>query len=180
MALAGDPFECLPGAGIRVDRRRTPKLPAVGSKSVARVCIRCGVELGRTRRKVCDSCLSAYDGERTAKLSSGGRETLAAMRASENDPARSPEARAKLAAASRERMRAIRGWEREHGKTFDAERYETEILPAIQALTVPALMAKTGLSQHYCWQVRSGRKRLHSMHWETVRGTADSTTVLTD
>jgi hypothetical protein len=90
------------------------------------------------------------------------------MRASSQDPARSAEARAKLVATSRERMRAIRAWEREHGKGFDTERYASEIVPTIQALTVPALMAKTGLSQHYCWQVRAGRKRLHPMHWDAI------------
>jgi hypothetical protein len=90
------------------------------------------------------------------------------MRASENDPARSPEARAKQAAASRERMQEIRAWEREHGKGFDEERYAAEILPAIQAITVPALVARTGLSQHYCWQVRAAKKRLHPMHWNAV------------
>ncbi len=61
-----------------------------------------------------------------------------------------------------------RAWEREHGKVADQERYESEILPAIQRLTVPALMAITGLSQHRCWQVRTGRKRAHAMHWEGV------------
>jgi hypothetical protein len=90
------------------------------------------------------------------------------MRASENDPARSAEAKAKRAEASRQRMRAIRSWEREHGKGFDAERYANEIVPAIQASTVPALMATTGLSQHYCWQVKAARKRLHPMHWDRI------------
>jgi hypothetical protein len=59
-------------------------------------------------------------------------------------------------------------WEREHGKGFDVVRYEAEIMPAIGALTVPALVAKTGLSTHYCWQVRSGRKRMHPMNWAAV------------
>ncbi len=66
-------------------------------------------------------------------------------------------------------MAAIRAWEREHGKVSDSARYESEILPAIQTLTVPELMAKTGLSQHYCWQVRSGRKCLHAMHWDSLQ-----------
>ena len=48
------------------------------------------------------------------------------------------------------------------------EKYERDILPAIKRLTVPNLMAATGLSQHYCWQVRSERKRLHPMHWGRV------------
>jgi hypothetical protein len=65
-------------------------------------------------------------------------------------------------------MQAIRAWEVEHGKVIDRQKYQGEILPAIQALTVPALMALTGLSQHCCWQVRSERKNLHPMHWDAV------------
>ena len=65
-------------------------------------------------------------------------------------------------------MLAIRAWEREHGKVIDRQKYETEILPSIRNLSIPALMAATALSQHYCWQVRTGRKRLHPMHWDAV------------
>ncbi len=69
-------------------------------------------------------------------------------------------------------MRAIRAWERTHGKTIDRQRYERDILPASQRFTVPALMAATGLSQHHCWQVRTGRKRLHAMLWDGVMAIA--------
>lgn len=48
-------------------------------------------------------------------------------------------------------MRAIRAWERQHGKVVDPARNEAAILPAIRRLTVPELMAATGLTQHYCW-----------------------------
>ena len=26
----------------------------------------------------------------------------------------------------------------------------------------------TGLSRHYCWKARAGKKLLHPMHWHTV------------
>lgn len=84
------------------------------------------------------------------------------------------EALAKLAETSRTRMRGIRAWEREHGKGVDRERYEVEVLPAISALSVPALRAATGLSQHYCWRVRQGSKRLHPMHWNAVLKTREA------
>jgi RNA polymerase sigma factor (sigma-70 family) len=35
-------------------------------------------------------------------------------------------------------------------------------------ITGPALMAATGLTQRYCWQVRAGRKLHHPMHWDAV------------
>jgi CRISPR-associated endonuclease Cas1 len=136
-------------------------------------CRICGVTLANPDRAYCDSCLPTMDRDRTKKLAAAGRETLAAMRASADDPARTPEALAKLAATSRSRMLAIRSWEREHGKVIDSQRYEAVILPSIRTLTVPALMAATSLSQHYCWQVRTGRKRLHPMHWDAVRAMAD-------
>lgn len=40
-------------------------------------------------------------------------------------------------------------------------------------MTVPDLVALTGLSQHYCWQVRAGGKRLHPMHWQGVLDAAN-------
>lgn len=66
-------------------------------------------------------------------------------------------------------MLVVRAWERGHGKVIDREKYEAVIPPAIRRLTVPALMAATSLTQHYCWQVRAGRERLHPMHCTAVR-----------
>jgi hypothetical protein len=105
---------------------------------------------------------------RTETLAAVGKATLAAMLASANDPARTPEARAKLAETSRARMLAIRSWEREQGRVVDRQRYEKQVFPAIQQMTVPALTALTGLSQHHLWQVRTGWRRLHAMHWDAV------------
>jgi hypothetical protein len=129
-----------------------------------------GDVLEDAERVVCDGCLPTLEAERTATLAAAGKAALAAMRASANDPARAPEARAKQAETARQRSLAIRAGEREHGKVVDRERYELEILPAIQRMTVPTLMAVTGLSQHHLWQVRTARKRLHPMHWGTVLG----------
>ena len=42
---------------------------------------------------------------------------------------------------------------------------EAEVVPVLSLLTVPELVTLTGLSRHYCWQVRAGKKRLHPMHW---------------
>ena len=135
---------------------------------INRACLVCGLLLRGAERRVCDTCQSAYNKSLTENLAITGRATLAAMRASADDPARTPEARTKLAEVSRRRTLAIRAWEREHGRVVDRARYEEVILPAIQGLAVPALMALTGLSHHHCWQVRSGRRRLHAMHWGAV------------
>jgi len=111
--------------------------------------------------------LRCDDPERTAKLATSGKKTLAAMRASTDDPARSQEARAKKREKSRSTSLAMRAWEREHGRG-DAETYDREVLPRIQEMTVPQLMKLTGLSQFHCWKVWKGERRLHARHWEAV------------
>jgi hypothetical protein len=133
-------------------------------------CRECGVVLDDAGRSICDDCLPDYDRERTKKLSTAGKATLAAMRASSDDPARSPEATAKKREKSRSTSLAKRAWEREQGRG-DPELYEREIVPRIQQLTVPQLMKLTGLSQFHCWKVKHGERRLHARHWAAVMET---------
>jgi hypothetical protein len=57
---------------------------------------------------------------------------------------------------------------REHGSVADPTIYEREILPKLQALSVRRLIALTGLSEYYLWQVRKGEKRLHARFWERL------------
>ncbi len=79
-------------------------------------CRSCGLILDDADRAVCDDCLADLDAERAAKLAATGKVTLAVMRASPDDPARSPEATAKKRAKSRSTSLAMRAWEREHGR----------------------------------------------------------------
>jgi CRISPR-associated protein Cas1 len=134
---------------------------------VASACQICGFILDDAERQICDECLPEYNAERTAKLATSGKESLAAMRASADDPARSPAATMKKREKSRSTSLAMRAWEREHGRG-DPKLYESEILPTIRAMTVPQLMKLTGLSQFHCWKVRRGERRLHARHWEAV------------
>jgi len=132
-------------------------------------CALCGNDLPRaSRRKVCDRCLPISDRLRTEKLRAAGQDALLRMRRSDNDPAQSLAAQEKRIASSRDRMLAIRAWERENGKVHDWDRYEAEVVPMIAVMTVPELVHLTGLTRHYCWQVRVGKKRLHPMHWTRV------------
>lgn len=136
-------------------------------------CRTCGVILDDQDRMICDGCLPAYERERAEKLTAAGTATLAAMRASADDPARSELANAKRVATSRSTSLAMRVWEREHGKG-EPETYEREILPRIRLLTVPRLVELTGVSQYHCWKVRNGDRRLHARHWEAVRSAEGS------
>ena len=134
---------------------------------IAAACRICGLVLDDPERAICDECLPDYDRERTEKLAKAGKATLAAMRASSDDPARSPAATAKKRAKSRSTSLAMRAWEREHRKG-NPEVYEREILPRIREMTVPQLMKLTGPSQFHCWKVRKGERRLHARHWEVL------------
>jgi hypothetical protein len=100
------------------------------------------------RRAVCDGCLPEFDAERTQRLASAGKASLAAMRASPADLSRAPEARAKQSARSCEVMLANRAWEREHGRALDSEKYENDILPRMQTMSVSALSRLTGISEY--------------------------------
>jgi hypothetical protein len=80
------------------------------------------------------------------QLSRAAWASLALMRASADDPARSPEAMAKQKAKARAESRAAAAWEPEHGRG-SAEAYEREVLRRIRLLTVRDLMKVTGLSQ---------------------------------
>jgi hypothetical protein len=93
------------------------------TRSMPSACRICGLILDDAERAICDECLPAYDRERTDKLSNVGKATLAAMRASSDDPARSPEATAKKREKSRSTSLAMRAWEREHGRG-DPDLYE--------------------------------------------------------
>jgi hypothetical protein len=146
---------------------QTRPITQKGSKTLRSACRVCGLILDDPDRHICDECLPEFDRERTARLSQMGKARLAAMRASNEDPAHSAAAREKRAQKSRATSSAMRAWEREHGRG-DPKTYEREILPRIQAMTVPHLMRLTGLSQFHCWKVRMGERRLHARHWEAV------------
>lgn len=143
--------------------------PDATERSLVERCAICGSDLPRaSRRKFCDRCLPTSQLLRTEKLRAAGQQALQRMRGSDNDPAQTLAAKQKRAASSKERMLAVRAWERLHGKVHDWDRYEVEVIPAVEAMTVPELVHMTGLSRHYCWQVREGKKRLHPMHWTRV------------
>jgi hypothetical protein len=151
----GGKVESRPARGVKAER-------------LASACRSCGLVLDSPDRQVCDECLPLVDAERTAKLSTSGKATLAAMRASLDDPARAPDAVVRQRAKARAESRAARVWEQEHGRG-DPDVYLSEVLPLIREMTVPQLIKLTGLSQFHCWKVRKGDRRLHARHWDAVK-----------
>jgi uncharacterized Zn finger protein (UPF0148 family) len=131
-------------------------------------CRNCGVVLDASDRAYCPDCVPQFEAERTATLVRAAKETLSAMRSSPADPAQSDKARRKRMEKAREMSLSARAWEREHGPVADTTVYEREILPKMQTLSVRRLVALTGLSEYYLWQVRKGEKRLHARFWERI------------
>ncbi len=153
----------------QADRKRG-RVGASGRQagSLRPACRQCGKLLSRKDRQLCEGCLPEFDAERTRKLSIAGTKALARMRASVDDPARSPAAIAKRSKAVSRREVERRAWDREHGPEVDPARYERDLWPLIQQMEVGELARQTGLTKHYCWQVRKGEKRLHPRHWRAV------------
>jgi CRISPR-associated protein Cas1 len=151
----------------QADRKRGRKATPRQSRKPPSACRHCGLVLADRDRQYCDECLRDVDRARAAKLSQAGKATLAAMRSSMDDPARSPEALARKRDKSRAASLAARAWEREHGKP-DPNVYNDSIYPVLREMSVPRLMQLTGLSQYHCWQVRAGRRRLHARFWGLI------------
>jgi CRISPR-associated protein Cas1 len=148
--------------------QRTPR--ASRARRLESPCRMCGVMLEDSERAICDECLPTYAAERTEKLATAGKEVLARMRASTDDPARSPAAVAKRSATIAQREAERRSWDRQHGSVVDAARYERDVLPIIVSLTTAELARRTGLTKSFCNRVRAGERRLHARHWASVVG----------
>lgn len=94
---------------------------------------------------------------------------LAEMRASDRDPAKSPEAIAKRVATYAKRKEASRLWEHENPGPHDRADFRDRILPALGHVTLPEMMRVTGLTSGYCWKIRRGERIPHPMYWDALR-----------
>lgn len=142
---------------------------ASGARLVPNGCRECGLIVEDRHRLYCDECLPRFKNQRTEKLVGVARAALAEMRASPNDPAKTPEAIAKRVAGHAERRRAALAWEKENPGPHNAEIFKSEIAPSLSAVTLPQMMQVTGLSSAYCWRIRRGDRVPHPMHWESLR-----------
>jgi hypothetical protein len=154
------------GKGQATMARRSAKAPS--ALKIPSACRECGVVLSNAERQYCRDCLPKFKDERTGKLVDAARRVLSEMRASHDDPARSPQAVAKRVATNAERRQAALAWERKHPGPHDAEEFRREILPALAAVTLPQMMAATGLTSGYCWRIRRGDRVPHLMYWEPL------------
>jgi CRISPR-associated endonuclease Cas1 len=156
------------GKGRATMSRRSAKASHAPSK-IPSACRECGVVLSDPERQYCRDCLPKFKDQRTDKLVRAARHVLAEMRASANDPARSPEAIAKRVAANGARRKAALAWERENPGPRDSEEFRERILPGLAGVTLPQMMRATGLTSGYCWKIRRGERVPHPMYWDALR-----------
>ena len=139
-----------------------------GTRLVPNACRECGLVLDDRDRQYCDDCLPRFKDERTAKLVEAARAVLGEMRASPNDPAKSPEAVAKRVAAHAKHRTAALEWERDHPGPHDPQEFKRDVAPWLGGATLAQLMQATGLSSAYCWRIRRGDRVPHPMHWSVL------------
>jgi hypothetical protein len=144
-------------------------------RPVPNACRQCGLILDGYERQYCGDCLPKFKEQRTEKLVGAARAVLVAMRASPNDPAKTPEAVAKRVAAHAERRQVALLWDKENPGPHDVERFRREIAPLLEYATLPAMMRATGLSSVYCWRIKRGERIPHPMHWGPLATLASST-----
>jgi CRISPR-associated endonuclease Cas1 len=169
--------------GIRVPGKRTRGSGGKGKSTLGRrvapgnarlrripsACRLCGIVLDDPERQYCPGCLPEFKEQRTGNLVRAAREVLAEMRASPNDPARSPQAIAKRVATNAARREAALAWERENPGPHDPAQFTRDILPRLSGVTIPQMVRATGLSSTFCWRIRRGEQIPHAMYWEAFR-----------
>ena len=142
-------------------------------KSLPGACRSCGTVLEASDRVYCPDCVPQFQAERTAKLVRAAKSNLTAMRQSEKDPTKTPEAIAKRVAKVARRKEEARVWEQTNPGPHDEGVFRKEILPELGQVTIPTMMRATGLTSSYCWKIRRGERIPLPMYWEAFRLVAE-------
>jgi uncharacterized protein YidB (DUF937 family) len=90
---------------------------------------------------------------------------LGQLRAGQRDPAHGGQAAVIRRRKNAADQAAVRAWQ---GERPDPAIFETQILPALRDVPITALIAATGLSQHYCSLIRFCKRLPHARHWESL------------
>ncbi len=148
--------------------RRKPKSAAL-PRPPARMngCRMCGVIIAESDRLYCDDCLPEVRAESAEAFAEVGLPALARLRKEGRDPAHGHQAAKRRAATLLKNQSAIAAWE---GAPADADEatFRRDILPALQALPLSAIMRASGLSIRYCSLIRRGLVVPHPRHWQVL------------
>jgi predicted RNA-binding Zn-ribbon protein involved in translation (DUF1610 family) len=148
--------------------RRQPSRSTASTAALPHVCVTCGVRLreaGRTAR-YCPECRSEIRAA-NEDFKKAGRQALADLRARQDDPSRSTEARAKQRASKARRDAERREWDAANSAP-DLGEWDA-IRAGLAGATLPAIQRATGLSRSFAWQIRRGDRRPHPRHWAALR-----------
>lgn len=151
------------------DRVRTSAKRGInqGTQKVPNGCRECGTILASRSRTYCDACLPVAKERSIAKFSDSGRIRLAELREQGREPSRGGEAKRKRGEKNSKHMKEQAVWESINGTNADPDTFRSGIWPNLQALSLTALSAATGLSRQYCSRIRSGECIPHPRHRES-------------
>lgn len=134
-------------------------------------CRDCGETLNDRRRRYCDRCRRAQLANHVEAGRNKAATVLACLRAEQRDPAHGGRAAQIRGTKNAAHQRAVAAW---IGEPPDPAVFTSDILPGLRRRSVPALMAVTGLSQHYCSLIRLGKAIPHARHWNAFRQAAEA------
>jgi hypothetical protein len=126
------------------------KRRAVPGPANPTACALCGEPILKRRRRHCDACMPKSAPEHGLRAMEAARKALAAQSAAGNDPRGSAAVNRTPGEAVSERHRRNRSWAREHPGQRDEAWFRREIAPKLDAFSLKAIAAATGLSLAAC------------------------------
>lgn len=169
--LAADPdanIKHLTTPLTQANRRQAKASSWTGSPATVKLgknCEQCGVALIQGG-KLCASCWGQF--QDNAEWVAVGRAKLVQLRQEGVDPAHGGEAARKRGQSNRQHQNAVAEWNARNDRP-DSGVFQTEILPAIQDISLNQIAAATGLSVDYCSKIRRGLRVPHPRHWAAFR-----------
>ncbi len=162
-----------------LSRDNTKRQQSIGNRSANRksatdpvmspTCRTCGIELARRSRQLCSACWPDTRQRLAIERTTTANKALAAQRAAGNDPTNTPVAAAKRSKSLSKRKEEESSWRpNAEDRSWTGDRYQAEILPALEGLPLSALMRATGLSLSACSRIRSGQLVPHQRHWRPL------------
>jgi CRISPR-associated endonuclease Cas1 len=82
--------------------------------------------------------------------------------------AQTPEAQASRAETQRRNALAQLAWENSEQRKISEGTYRNEIQPRLAGLTIPTIMSGLNVCASYAADIRRGRRRPHTRHWEKL------------
>jgi hypothetical protein len=131
-------------------------------------CALCGEPVLKRRRRHCEACMPKARREHGLRAIEAARKALAAQTLAGNDPRRSATVNRARSEAIAEGHRRNRSWAREHPGQRDEAWFKREVAPRLDAFTLKAIAAATGLSLAACSRIRAGARTPHPRHWDVL------------